>query len=147
MITILFCIKSTSDKWRHYKGTEDRIGSRWSKAWIRACTNHLPSVKKSFSSYLPNSKRSDSSDGAVIEMGHHGRNQDSDRGVLVGYCWGGFRDDEWPLPDLRHCLWEVVGSAEWGSGGVSLPRPRCAMLMMTDVLQLDVLTGPKAPCH
>lgn len=31
--------------------------------------------------------------------------------------------------------------------GALRTRPQCAMLMMTDVLQLDVLTGPKAPCH
>lgn len=31
--------------------------------------------------------------------------------------------------------------------GALQTRPPCAMIMMTDVLQLDVLTGPKAPCH
>lgn len=39
------------------------------------------------------------------------------------------------------------GAGKVGVRGVSLARPQCAMLMMTDVLQLDVLTGPKALCH
>lgn len=39
--------------------------------------------------------------------------------------------------------WRGGEGGGWCSGGQWV----CAMLMMTDVLQLDVLTGPKATCH
>lgn len=57
--------------------------------------------------------------------------------------WGGggvSGEEEGPLPDLWLPSSGGEVSARWGSGA-------CTALMMTDALQLDVLTGPKALCH
>ena len=119
---------------------------RGDEAWITEPANHLPLVKLNSHHVSLIVHGFHSSVGALIEKGHCGRNHDSDKGLLVSYCRG-CRDEERPLPDLHQTLWVVVRLVRWGSGAVSLAWPQCAMLMMTDVLQLDVLTGPKALRH
>jgi len=45
------------------------------------------------------------------------------------------------------CLLPLVRVGDVKVRGVSLARPQCAMLMVTDALQLDELTGFKVLCH
>lgn len=70
-----------------------RTGNSRDKAWIRQPNNHLPFIKLNSYQIALKVQCFHSTGRALIEKGHRGRNQDSDKAVLAGYCQG-CRDEE-----------------------------------------------------
>lgn len=143
IITFISRVQRQKDKLKAQDREQRREGVDRRRRSSRALTRHLPvfylnSHHTSWQSRFLTSGVRHELKGVLTEI--------SRWGLSCGSWWATAGDagaDEWPLP----LSLGGVGSVTWGSGGVSLAQPECAMLMMTDALQLDVLTGPKALCH